>query len=579
MGNLVRTSRQRLMPRMTLSAFLAVAMLLALAGSQALGSTSKAASGTTLTASYTSTSAGVTVASASTRCPALAQHNFTGMAAAPTVISSAALTATNGNTYCEVQGYVAPQVQFQLMLPVQAWNRNLLFVGCGGFCGNVALNVVHAGNTDNYAVVAENQGHYSPSELDGVWAWNNLPGQVDWGYRAVHVVTLASKQIIDTFYGSMPKFSYFDGCSDGGREGLMEAQRYPRDFNGIAAGDPNWLQNYLAAVAQGWMQKINYTASGTQILPSSKLALVNNAIYAKCAGPNGLITNPAGCHPDPAALTCPAGTDGANCLTSAQVKVVEEIYTGPVNKHGVSLYPGGGLPAGSENGWAALDVAVPGQGLPFAADFANQYLRYLAFTKEPSPSYSVQQFNFNTDLSLLARKGLIYNAADPNLTAFDRAGGKLILYHGGSDPLISPYGTLYYYDEVTDLAGGIHATQKFARLFMVPGMYHCGGGPGVSTFDVLTPLTKWVQNGTPPSQILATHLNSSGQATVSLPLFPYPAYAKYDGHGSPLQTQNYMEVMPARPADNDFCWIDRRGGGHEPHPGNRCTPAPGLQRA
>ncbi len=569
-----------LIPTAALSALVAVAMLVALTGSPTSGGRPTPGLAAAVSGSHATRSAPATrlVADASTQCPALAQEDFTTLATAPTVISTAALTTSNGKTYCEVQGYVAPQVQFQVMLPTQGWNGNLLFVGCGGFCGNVAVNVVHAGNTDNYAVVAENQGHYSPSELDGVWAWNNLPGQIDWGYRAVHVVTLATKQIIDTFYGSTPRFSYFDGCSDGGREGLMEAQRYPTDFNGIAAGDPNWLQNYLAAVAQGWMEKINYTSSGQQILPSSKLALVNDAAYAKCAGPNGLITDPADCHPDPAALTCPAGTDSANCLTPAQVKVVEEIYTGPVNSHGVSLYPGGGLPAGSENGWAALDVAVPGQTLPFAADFANQYLRYLGLPSEPPPSYSVQQFNFNTDLNLLAKKGLIYNADNPNLTAFERAGGKLILYHGASDPLISPYGTLYYYDEVTDLAGGITATQKFARLFIVPGMYHCSGGPGVSTFDALTPLTSWVQDRTPPNQILATHLNSAGQATISLPLFPYPAFAKYDGQGSPLLAQNYVEATPARPADNDFCWIGQRGDGNEPRAGSRCTLPPGMQQ-
>lgn len=504
-------------------------------------------------------------------CPTLTARDFADEVTSPAILETAKVSTVAGSQYCEVTGYVAPQIQFQIQLPLSGWNGNELFVGCGGFCGQVAISVAHAGNTSNYAVIAENEGHIAASEIDALWAKGNFVGQVDWGSLGVHAVKIAADRVIASFYGSGPHYSLFDGCSDGGREGLVEAQKFPADFNGILAGDPNWLQNYLAAIAQSWVARINTARDGSQILPSSKLGMVATAAYNACAGPNGLIENPASCKFDPATLQCAAG-DQPTCLTPAQVVVVKEMYAGPFNSHGQSLYPGGGLAIGSEGGWNGLDVSPNPSALPGAGAFATQYLKYLAFLRDPPPNYSIFDFNYDRDVPAIVPKGAVFNADNPNLMTFERDGGKLILYHGASDPLIATYGSVYYYNEVVNVMGGLGATQKFFRFYEVPGMYHCAGGPGVSNFDALTPLVNWVENGTAPTEIDASHTDSAGNPTITLPLVPYPDTAKWDGQGSPTDGSNWVEV-PGTALNGNYCWIGNTG-----RQASGCIPPPGFSQ-
>lgn len=490
-------------------------------------------------------------------CTTLANQDFSAIPGAPTAIIAAKAVAASGTTpaYCDVTGYVEPQVQFELKLPTTTWNGRYYQTGCGGFCGNVPISSCADALNQNFAVAAEDQGHVGTSELDALWGATDPQLRVDWGYRAPHVTALAAKAIIQAYYGQPARYSYFQGCSDGGREALMEAQRYPDDFDGIIAGDPNYLQSWLAGIAQNWVQRVNYTASGAQILTVDKLPALNAAVEAACGGqdglPDGLILDPRTCHFDPAQIQCPPNADTTSCLTAAQVTVVREIYSGPVNSHGQALYPGG-LPLGSELGWPFLDVAVPGQPMSAAGSFANQYLKYLAFPTSPPPSYNLNDFNFDTDVASLAKMARVYNAASPDLTAFRNHGGRLLLYHGLADPLISPYGTLAYYDQVQDLMGGPAAVSTWFRLFMFPGMYHCGGGPGLNTFDTLTPMVDWVEHGTAPAEIVATH-SGSGPA-MTRPVFPYPAQAHYTGSGDPNDPANYVKVIPSPLPDDDISW-------------------------
>ena len=425
-------------------------------------------------------------------CADLASHDLTGLRDAPTSITATTPVAATGSTpaYCDVTGYVAPQIQFEVRLPLTTWNGRYYQTGCGGFCGVVPISSCGQALDRNFAVGAENTGHVG---TDGLWAYHNRPAEIDWGYRSPHVVSIAAKALIKVFYGKSPAYSYFQGCSTGGRQALSEAQRFPHDFDGIIAGDPANRQNYLAPIAQGWVEPVNRDRRGNLILPKDKLPLLHDAVLSKCDAldgrEDGVLDNPSRCTFDPGSLRCRRGEERSGCLTSAQVRVVRDFYSGPRNSHGRILMRG--LPLGSELGWGIYDIGTD-TSLSGAGNFATQVLRYLAFRRDPGPSYQISDFSLDHDIRKLHYMARIYNADNPDLRRFRAGGGRLILYHGFADPLISPYSTINYYRAAARLGRGLARTQRWVRLFMLPGFITAqeGRAPTRSTGWTISP-TGW----------------------------------------------------------------------------------------
>jgi hypothetical protein len=459
-------------------------------------------------------------------CSSIAGHDFATLKGAPTSVTSATVVAatTASPAYCDVLGYVQPQIQFEVRLPTTTWNGDFFQTGCGGFCGAIPISSCGQALNTNFAVAAENSGHVGSSELDGLWAYNDAGHQleIDFGYLSPHVVALASKALIDYFYGQPPAYSYFDGCSTGGRQALSEAERYPLDFNGIVAGDPALQQNYLP-IEQGWVERVNRDAHGNLILTDAQLPLLHNAVLAKCdlldGHADGVLDNPSKCHFNPGTLTCRANQDPTMCLTPAQIKVVRDFYQGPTTSSGKVIMPG--LAVGSELGWAGTDIGT--NTTPSGAGaFATQVLDYLAFPKDPGPKYTIEDLNLNTAMKQLSTMAKIYDADNANLTAFHKDGGKLMLYHGGADPLISTQTSVNFYNAAVKINGSLRSTQKWFDFFELPGVFHCTGGAGASTVNWLGYIQNWVEHGISPSTITAT-TSTGGIVTLTRILRPYPA--------------------------------------------------------
>jgi Tannase and feruloyl esterase len=441
-------------------------------------------------------------------CTAVAAQNFaTAVPGAPTQITSAAVTTYNGASFCDVQGVQAPQLQFDLKLPVSTWTGRYVQAGCGGYCGAVGSVAPQAATgcpkvTGNeLALATDNEGH-TGSGFNALFGYD--PGlRVSYAYSSEHNLALAAKAIIKAYYGQGPGYSYFDGCSDGGREALVEAERYPADFNGILAGAPEIYASELNGEVQAWNVLVNMDSGGHEVLAAGKLPALHAAVEAACANAQGYIADPRTCSFDPKSIQCPAGTDNSSCLTPAQVAVVVKLYQGPRDPQGGNLYPGG-EPYGSELAWTpwfvtpSTDASWPADTIDYGA--ATGMLEDLAFWVNPPASFKLTDWKFTLQnyRRLTALNGL-NDSTDPNLSAFARAGGKIIIWHGFADSAINPFGTVNYYKAVVQDAGGFAASQRFSRLYMVPGGYHClGGGAPQVTADLLDPLISWVENGAAP---------------------------------------------------------------------------------
>lgn len=441
-------------------------------------------------------------------CGVLATRDFTAATAgAPTQITSATVTTYNGASFCDVQGVQPPQLQFDLKLPVSTWTGRYVQAGCGGYCGSVGSVAPQAATgcpkvTGNeLALATDNEGH-TGSGFNALFGYD--PGlRVSYAYSSEHNLALAAKAIIKAYYGQGPGYSYFDGCSDGGREALVEAERYPADFNGILAGAPEIYASELNGEVQAWNVLVNMNSGGHEILTADKLPGLHAAVEAACANAQGYITDPRTCSFDPKSIQCPASTDTSGCLTPAQVAVAVRLYQGPRDPQGGNLYPGG-EPYGSELAWTpwfvmpSTDASWPTDTIDYGA--ATGMLEDLAFRVNPPASFKLTDWTFTLRnyQRLTALNGL-NDSTDPNLSAFARAGGKIIIWHGLADSAINPFGTITYYKAVVQDAGGFAASQRFSRLYMVPGGYHClGGGAPQVTADLLDPLISWVEDGAAP---------------------------------------------------------------------------------
>jgi feruloyl esterase len=486
---------------------------------------------------------------------------------APTHVTSATVVpAANGDPeHCDVRGYVEPAVRFQLRLPTTTYAGRYVQYGCGGFCGAIdPPPFVSCGGPrgGDLAVAATDDGHVGQGpfpNVDGRWAANNQAARDDFLFRAPHVLSVAAKRIIATYYGSAPRRSYFTGCSNGGREALLLAQRYPDDFDGVVAAAPANIFAPLAGVYQTWLTRSNTAADGSPIITLAKLPALHNAVLAKCDGLDGLvdeqIDDPRACRFDPVAVQCPAGVDQPTCLTPAQVAAARKLYAGPTDADGRRLYPGGETP-GSELAWAAWIVPVPEFGnVSIAFQLGDNYLRYLGYPIG-APASSVADFRFTVpEFNRLIPVGTQANAMSLDLSRFRRAGGKLIIWHGWSDQAIPPAGTLDYYQRLVDRSGGLRATQRWARLFMVPTMYHCDGGYRLTGFDPLHELIGWVERGDAPDRVVAVGRDDQGTVVRSRPVFPYPLRAVYDGTGSVDDASNFVPAPPKTPPHDVIHWV------------------------
>ena len=477
-------------------------------------------------------------------CGALANLKIEG-----TNLLSAAIVPAGGGLpeYCRVLGYVRPAINFEVRMPTREWNGKFYMAGCGGFCGTLDsdddgfANAMNYGLKRNYAAATMDSGHWGASGIDGRWAYNNRVAENDWGWRAVTETARVAKALVKTYYGAEQKKAYFAGCSTGGRMANMEARKFPNDFDGIISGAPALDQTGLATF-QAWLVQANTGPDGRDILQKQKVALVRDKVYEACDAKDGLkdglIDDPHACDFKPASLRCRA-SDGADCLTTAEVGVLEKWYAGAHDSKGRQLYPGG-VPLGSEPFWPLWLTGLEKGGGRFTPRFVAEFLRYAAFADDPGESYSAAKFDFDSDPQRLATMAAVYNSTDPDLSAFKARGGKLLMYHGWADPIVTPQFTVDYYEAVEKKMGGRGATQGFLRLFMIPGFDHCGWqpGPGISElgFDPLTALENWVENGEAPASLLATKQDNDGKTVWTRPLCPYPQKAKYKGGDANVAT-------------------------------------------
>lgn len=465
------------------------------------------------------------------------------------------------NPYCEVTATIAPASQVMVRLPLSGWSRRYLQTGCGGLCGRVSIDVAAADSctqVDDGSLVTATTDMGHEGKNDGSWALDDPQAVIDFSYRSVHDTAQVAKALIRHFYGTSARYSYFDGCSDGGREALMEAQRYPKDFDGIVAGAPANDIAVQNTVHHAWNVLTNLDAQGRFILLADKLPLVHRAVLSACDGldgvRDGLLQDPSQCHFNPASLVCKPGQDASSCLTAAQAAVVRRLHDGATDDAGTRLEQADSHPWGSELSWSLFVPAAQGD-TSASEGFALSYLRYLVDPNHQNPSMTLSQFHFTVASFWKAVKSSSYSAAlDPNLTAFRRHGGKLILWHGWADQHISPQSTIDYYTTVRRTMGAAR-TDSFTKLYLFPGVTHCGGGEGPDQFDLLTPLMAWREGRRAPSRVVASAVGTDGAVTMTRPVYPYPQLVRYTGHGSTNDAANFTPYTPTTPAGNFAPWI------------------------
>lgn len=476
---------------------------------------------------------------------------------AGTTITAATLVAADAGTpaHCRVDGHAASPgntVNFRLGLPAD-WNGKFYFEGVGGLGG--AIGPLTKGLARGYASASTDTGHVAS---DPAWGANRAK-EIDYGHRGTHVTAVAAKALTASFYGRLPAHAYFNGCSNGGRQAMMEVQRYPTDFDGVIAGDPATGTPMQVGRAVFFQQLL---AKPEHYLPVEKIELLSRATLAACDGKDGLvdglISDPRPCDFDPASLVC-TGTDTASCLTPAQVTSVKTIYAGVKDASGQYYAPP--FPKGHEggpSGWrgwitgneppvvqADGSLAFTGARVPSGFGLADSNFRFLAL-EDDAPGFSWRTFRFPQDLPRLKTMEEILSPMDTDLRPFRKAGGKLVVYHGWADPGISALGTLDYIERMTRVVGGQAAADAFTRTYFVPGMHHCSGGPGVDQFDMLTVLERWVEQGDPPGQVVASRVEQ-GKTVRSRPLCPHPSVAAYSGQGSIDAAASFVCRAPAAP--------------------------------
>ena len=445
-------------------------------------------------------------AQAQTTCEGLLGMDFGVIPDAPTQLLSAEQRPTASHpqhgevpAHCAITGYISSNIGIEMWLPLEDWNEKYLMQGCGGFCGSTQ-QIVRCRDAlkRGYACITTDMGHKS-TPIDAKWAYNNPQAEIDFYFRSTHATAQAGKAIAEAAYGKPPQRSYFRGCSTGGRQGLISAQRFPADFDGIIVGAPAGVSPY-GGLHLIWSALANLDEDGAPILHPDQLPAIHDKAIAACDAldgqQDGIIDDPRQCQFDPASLQC---SGDADCLSAEQVAVLTKIYDGPTGPDGERLSTFTPM-VGSELNWRVY-IGTDTQPA-FYYTFGAEFFRYLAFAEDPGPTWRPEDFDFDVDVGRMGHIRMFNDAADPDMRNFARRGGKMIAYHGWADQSVLPNATIDYLEKVRGVMGH-DETDDFFRLYMMPGVNHCITGKGPSYVDMLTALENWVEDGTAPGDLTA----------------------------------------------------------------------------
>jgi len=456
--------------------------------------------------------------------------------------------------FCHITGLLSPEIAFEVSLPAR-WNGRFYMIGNGGHAGEALDDPMRTSQRNDalrvgFAVAQTNTGHDSRKEPGATFVLSNPQKAIDYAYRAVHLTATTAKDITKDYYGKPVSYSYWNSCSNGGRQGLIEAQRFPEDFDGIVANAP-WLDQTGFTIGAMWNQK----ALSDAPVSGEKMVLVADRVMAKCdvidGLKDGLIDDPRKCDFNPASdvPTCSAGTDESDCLTAAQAAAIAKVYGGPVS-NGKSFFPGfepgseAVMPSlfggGSGSGWMNVIVSAQPDGKPADFGLAENTMRYLVH-KPPKPDWDYRTFDYDRDIHMLDDWSKLADAKNPDLSKFRKRDGKLLMTYGWADSILQPMMGVNYFEQAVAENGP--DTTDFFRLFMVPGMGHCSGGTGPDRHDPMTAIINWVEKGQAPESILASRAVDD-QVVRTRPLCPYPQVARYSGDGSIDDAANFRCVTP-----------------------------------
>ena len=527
---------------------------------------------------------------ASMSCAQLAKTTSVAGQKIQIVVYQTASASASAPKYCAVTGHINTYIGFEILLPVSTWRQRYLQIGCGGLCGSISIAPPETTGYQpladgDFVLAAEDDGH---SGNGTSWS-TNAQQLVDFAYLSYHDVALVSKGLAQKFYGTAPRYSYFDGCSQGGHEALTEAQRYPDDFNGILAGAPASIMTELNSVLHEYTFEANYTKpgyAGSTILDQPEADIVLDAAIKACDPKVGIILDNQACERtfNLGSVLCSA-TRTTNCLTAAQVAVARKVLIGPVDAMNQLLYPGGYSLSSAFN-WSngtSVNLPLTPGGTVTPASFITAWLQYFAFEKDIGASGATDEPFTAAYFDKLEKLAPFWDATDPDLHAFDRAGGKLILWQGEADWSIPFITSDAYYQAVVKANDGLAATKQFARYYALPGVGHCGGN-GPDTYNGLGAVVSWAEKGVAPQKLIATQYApaattggggpppasatdltdavpvlgapSATAAVRQLPLFPYPELPAYRGHGNVDDAASYVPRV-SRALQQPVCWLGK----------------------
>ncbi len=461
-----------------------------------------------------------------------------------TTVTTAKMTAADESkklpAFCAVSASVKPVEGSNITVVYRMpdnWNGKVLGLGGGGWAGNIRLDAAAQGLSKGFATAQTNGGHDVANVWDTAWAVNP-EAATDFSYRAIHVMTDVGKQIVAKYYGEPHKRAYFQGCSTGGRQALMEVQRFPKDYDGVIAGAPVYtLTTQTMSVVRNQI-----FASTDATLSAPQLARLNKAALAACDGKDGLVdgivTDPRTCPFDPGPLQCAQGEKDATCLSASQLRAVRALYAGKKTAAGETVSYG--LTRGSEAGWARfISTSAQADRANFLTGAAGAGLGGLRAQIFGDPNFDLPAFNPDRDYRTVrdSRFAAEYEAKDPDISPFVNAGGKLLLWHGVDDPGPSMLATVEYYEQMKAVtAAKVKDLDSSARFFLLPGVYHCRGGPGADDFDAVAALDQWVEQGQAPNAMKATR---SSEPVLSRPVCQYPTLPRYSGKGDPSLAESF----------------------------------------
>jgi feruloyl esterase len=486
-------------------------------------------------------------------CRALAGQSLTLEDDVAVAVGSARSIAASPSlpAHCVVSGYIAPQVGFEVRMPSRDWNGRFLQQGCRGLCGFVPSDTTNDALARGYAVATTDMGHKAANSQSGMWALGNPQAKADFGHRATHVTALAAQELIGRFYGRRPGTRLFRGCGTGGRQGLVAAQRYPADFDGVIANGGIVFDftrlNYLIL----WSVRANVDAAGRQILDAADLRALHAGALQQCdaadGAVDGVIANPQHCAFSPSALQCAEGNPAAGCLTAEKVEAARKMYAGPPAANGQSLYPG--MAPGSELRWAGAFFGAD----PRYARFSDEILKYFLSPSALGPTLRARDFDLSTPPSVFAATEALVSADNTDFAAFRARGGKILALHGWNESAMPGLYPTQYYDRLTASAGGLPQARDFFRLYMVPGDMHCTSGiPEGRHFDSLSLMERWVEKGVAMDVVEGTEVQSEPKLPDQIrfpidaanirtvrPFAPFPETLVLKPSGDPSKIEDY----------------------------------------